>query len=118
MYAFIEGEVCEKLNGSLVLLASGVGWQLNCSNNTLQAAPPVGEKMRCYTYLSVREDAMELFGFASREEKEMFLQLTSVSGIGPKTALGVLGSMPTIIQSEVSQKEKHQYSILMHIYGI
>ena len=94
MYAFIEGEVCEKLNGCLVLLASGVGWQLNCSNNTLQAAPPLGEKMRCYTYLSVREDAMELFGFATREEKEMFLQLTSVSGIGPKTALGVLGSMP------------------------
>lgn len=94
MYAFIEGEVCEKLNGSLVLLASGVGWQLNCSNNTLQATPPVGEKMRCYTYLSVREDAMELFGFATREEKEMFLQLTSVSGIGPKTALGVLGAMP------------------------
>ena len=94
MYAFIEGEVCEKLNGSLVLLASGVGWQLNCSNNTLQAAPPVGETMRCYTFLSVREDAMELFGFATREEKEMFLQLTSVSGIGPKTALGVLGSMP------------------------
>lgn len=94
MYAFIEGEVCEKLNGSLVLLASGVGWQLNCSNSTLQAAPPLGEKMRCYTFLSVREDAMELFGFATREEKEMFLQLTSVSGIGPKTALGVLGAMP------------------------
>jgi len=94
MYAFIEGEVCEKLNGCLVLLASGVGWQLNCSNNTLQAAPPLGDKMRCYTFLSVREDAMELFGFATREEKEMFLQLTSVSGIGPKTALGVLGAMP------------------------
>ena len=94
MYAFIEGEVCEKLNGTLILLASGVGWQLNCSNNTLQAAPPIGEKMRCFTFLSVREDAMELFGFATREEKEMFLQLTSVSGIGPKTALGVLGSMP------------------------
>jgi len=94
MYAFIEGEVCEKANGSLVLLASGVGWQLNCSNSTLQAAPPLGEKMRCYTFLSVREDAMELFGFATREEKEMFLQLTSVSGIGPKTALGVLGAMP------------------------
>ena len=94
MYAFIEGEVCEKANGSLVLLAGGVGYQLNCSNNTLQAAPPVGEKMRCYTFLSVREDAMELFGFASREEKEMFLQLTSVSGIGPKTALGMLGAMP------------------------
>ena len=94
MYAFIEGEVCEKTNGSLVLLAAGVGWQLNCSNNTLQAAPALGEKMRCYTFLSVREDAMELFGFATREEKELFLQLTSVSGIGPKTALGLLGSMP------------------------
>ena len=94
MYAFIEGEVCEKLNGSLVLLAAGVGWQLSCSNNTLQAAPPLGETMRCYTFLSVREDAMELFGFATKEEKEMFLQLTSVSGIGPKTALGVLGAMP------------------------
>ena len=94
MYAFIEGEVCEKVNGGLVILASGVGWQLNCSNNTLQAAPPIGEKMRCYTFLSVREDAMELFGFATREEKEMFLQLTSVSGVGPKTALGMLGAMP------------------------
>ena len=94
MYAFIEGEVCEKASGSLVLLAGGVGWQLNCSNNTLQAAPALGETMRCYTFLSVREDAMELFGFSSREEKELFLQLTSVSGIGPKTALGLLGSMP------------------------
>ncbi len=94
MYAFIEGEVCEKTNGLLVLLAGGVGWQLNCSNSTLMAAPAVGEKMRCYTFLSVREDAMELFGFSTREEKELFLQLTSVSGIGPKTALGLLGSMP------------------------
>ncbi len=94
MYAFIEGEVCEKANGSIVLLAAGVGWQLSCSNNTLQAAPALGQKMRCHTVLSVREDAMELFGFATRDEKELFLQLTSVSGIGPKTALGVLGSMP------------------------
>lgn len=94
MYAFIEGEVCEKANGSLILLAAGVGWQLNCSNNTLQAAPALGATMRCHTFLSVREDAMELYGFATREEKELFLQLTSVSGIGPKTALGLLGSMP------------------------
>ena len=94
MYAFIEGEVCEKGNGFLVLMAAGVGWQLLCSNTTLQAAPALGQKMRCHTFLSVREDAMELYGFATREEKEMFLQLTSVTGIGPKTALGVLGSMP------------------------
>ena len=94
MYAFIEGTVCEKTNGCLVLQAGGVGWQLSCSNNTLMAAPALGETMRCFTFLSVREDALELFGFATKEEKEMFLQLTSVSGIGPKTALGVLGAMP------------------------
>lgn len=94
MYAFIEGQVCEKAGGELVLLAGGVGYSLSCSMTTLQAAPPIGETMRCYTWLSVREDAMELFGFATREEKQMFLSLTSVSGIGPKTALGVLGSMP------------------------
>ena len=94
MYAFIEGQVCEKGNGFLVLLASGVGWQLNCSNNTLQAAPGQGEKMRCYTVLNVRDDAMELFGFATKQEKQLFLQLTSVSGVGSKTALGLLGAMP------------------------
>ena len=94
MYAFIEGQVCEKAGGELVLLAGGVGYSLSCSMTTLQAAAPIGETMRCYTWLSVREDAMELFGFATREEKQMFLSLTSVSGIGPKTALGILGSMP------------------------
>lgn len=94
MYAFIEGQVCEKTNNTLVLLAGGVGYQLSCSMNTLQAAPITGETMRCHTWLSVREDAMELFGFATQEEKQLFLSLTSVSGVGPKTALGILGSMP------------------------
>ena len=94
MYAFIEGKVCEKNAEELILLAGGVGYQINCSMNTLAAAPALGETMRCYTYLSVREDAMELFGFASREEKHMFLSLTGVSGVGPKMALALLGSMP------------------------
>ncbi len=94
MYAFIEGQVCEKAGGTLVLLAGGVGYQLNCSMNTLQAAPAMGETMRCYTYLSVREDAMELYGFATREERSLFLSLTGVSGVGAKTALGLLGAMP------------------------
>ena len=94
MYAFIEGQVCEKNNNTLVLMAGGVGYQLSCSMNTLQAAPMTGETMRCHTWLSVREDAMELFGFATQEEKQLFLSLTSVSGVGPKMALGLLGSMP------------------------
>ena len=94
MYAFIEGQVCEKANNTLVLLAGGVGYLLNCSMNTLQAAPALGETMRCHTYLAVREDAMELYGFATKEEKSMFLSLTSISGVGAKMALALLGSMP------------------------
>lgn len=94
MYAFIEGQVCEKASGQLVLLAGGVGYLLNCSMNTLQAAPALGETMRCHTYLAVREDAMELYGFATKEEKSMFLSLTSISGVGAKMALALLGSMP------------------------
>ena len=94
MYAFIEGQVCEKGMHELVILAGGVGYRIACSMNTLQAAPAVGETMRCHTILSVREDAMELFGFASKEEKRLFQQLTSISGVGPKLALAILGSMP------------------------
>ena len=78
----------------LILLAGGVGYQINCSMNTLAAAPAIGETMRCYTWLFAREDAMELFGFASKEEKRMFLALKGVSGVGPKMALALLGSMP------------------------
>ncbi|MDO4484277.1 MAG: Holliday junction branch migration protein RuvA [Clostridia bacterium] len=94
MYAFIEGQVCEKSSGELVLLAGGVGYRLLCSMNTVQAAPAMGETMRCHTWLSVREDAMDLYGFATKEEKSMFMLLTSVSGVGPKMALALLGSMP------------------------
>ena len=94
MYAFIEGKVCEKSGGMLILQAGGVGYLLTCSLTTIQAAPPVGQTMRCMTYLSVREDAMELFGFATQEEKDLFLRLIAISGVGPKLALSILGSMP------------------------
>lgn len=94
MYAYIEGVVAEKGHNEIILDAGGIGYQLMCSANTLSAAPPAGEAMRAYTFLNVREDALELFGFATREEKGMFLKLTGVSGIGPRTALAILGSMP------------------------
>ena len=81
MYAFIEGQVCEKTNNSLVLLAGGVGYLLSCSMATLNAAPKTGDVMRCHTWLSVREDAMELFGFATKEEKQLFLMLIGVTGV-------------------------------------
>ncbi len=94
VYAFIEGQVCEKTTNTLVLLAGGVGYLLNCSMNTVQEAPQMGGTMRVYTWLSVREDAMELFGFASKEEKQLFLSLIGISGVGPKLALALLGAMP------------------------
>ena len=93
MYAFIEGQVVEKTNNTLVLLAGGVGYLLNCSMSTISAAPKTGEVMRCHTWLSVREDAMELFGFASKEEKQLFLLLTGVTGVGPKMALALLSTL-------------------------
>ena len=94
MYAHIEGIVAEKDHESIVLDAGGVGYLLNVSGATLSMAPSVGEKMKLYCVLNVREDAMELYGFMKREERDMFRRLISVSGIGPKSALGVLGSMP------------------------
>jgi Holliday junction DNA helicase RuvA len=94
MYAFIEGNLAEKRQGEVVLDAGGVGYLLICSAATLAAAPAMGERFRCYTHLSVREDAMELFGFAAREERSMFLKLCGISGIGPRTALGILSALP------------------------
>ena len=94
MFAHIEGIVAEKNADSIVLDVGGVGYLLSVSMTTLQETPPIGESMKAYTYLSVREDAMDLFGFATQEEKTMFLKLLGVSGIGPKLALAILGAMP------------------------
>jgi len=94
MIAFIEGKVAEKNPGELVLSAGGVGFSLMCSNATLAAAPEKDKVFRCHTVLNVREDAMELFGFATKQEREMFRRLCSVTGVGAKTALGILSSLP------------------------
>ena len=94
MYAYLNGQVADKGQNSLVIDVGGVGYLLSVSMNTLQETPPIGEAMKVYTYFSVREDAMELFGFASQEEKSMFVRLLTVSGVGPKLALSILGSMP------------------------
>ena len=93
MIAFIEGKVAEKNHGELVINAGGVGFSLLCSNATLSAAPGKGETWRCYTVMNVREDAIELFGFASRQEREMFRRLCTVTGVGANTALGVLTAL-------------------------
>ncbi|MCQ2453921.1 MAG: Holliday junction branch migration protein RuvA [Clostridia bacterium] len=93
MYAYIYGVVAEKEANELVIEAGGVGYQLMCSMNTVGAAPKVGEMMRAYTYLNVRQDGIDLFGFATKDERSMFLRLTAISGVGPRTAIGILGCM-------------------------
>ena len=93
MYAHIEGIVCEKTTDSIVLDAGGVGYLLMVSGATLSVAPAVGEKMKLFCVLNVREDAMELFGFYSREEKAMYERLRGVTGVGSRTALSILSSM-------------------------
>ncbi len=93
MLAHINGTISEKGNGYLVLDCSGVGFLLSVSSATLSQAGSVGEMMKCYTYMAVREDAIELFGFATKEEKAMFVKLTGVTGVGAKSAMGILSAL-------------------------
>lgn len=93
MFSHIEGRVAEKRAGELVLDAGGVGFLLLCPASTVAAAPAAGEKFRCYTHFSVYDGGMDLYGFATREDREMFRRLCSVSGVGPRTALGVLSTL-------------------------
>ena len=91
----VKGILMEKSEGeAIVMTAAGLGMRLMCSMNTLSALPQAGGECTLYTHMNVREDAMELFGFLKREERDMFQRLISVSGVGPKIALAVLGSMP------------------------
>ena len=93
MFAHFDGIVAEKTADSIVLDVNGVGYLLLVSGATLSMAPAVGERMKLYSVLNVREDAMELFGFYSREEKNMYERLKGVSGVGSRTALQILSSM-------------------------
>lgn len=93
MIAFLVGIIEEKREGLLVLNVNGVGYELCISNNSLVALPQIGETTKVLTYMAVREDGVFLFGFTSREEKDLFLKLITVSGVGPKLALSVLSGM-------------------------
>lgn len=93
MFAHLDGKVAEKRQGELVLDVNGIGFQVVCSNQTVAAAPAIGERMLCYTQLNVREDAVDLFGFATREERVMFGRLCTVNGVGPRSALAILSCL-------------------------
>ena len=94
MFSFITGILEEKENNIAVVNCNGVGFELNVSETTIFELPNKGELATIYTYMAVREDAINLFGFATKEEKDVFLKLISVSGIGGKMAIAILSAMP------------------------
>ena len=94
MIALVEGIVVEKSENEVIMLMGGIGLRIQCSMNTLAVIPPTGDPCRLYTHFNVREDSMDLYGFMMREERDMFRHLISVTGVGPKSALFVLGSLP------------------------
>ena len=91
MYYYLSGTVAHIEPFLAVIDCGGVGYACRTTSFTLSRIK-TGEKAKLYTYLSVREDAMDLYGFSSQEERRLFQLLTSVSGVGPKAALAVLSS--------------------------
>lgn len=91
MFYYLSGQVAHIGPNLAVIDCGGVGYACRTTSFT-QAALHVGEKGKLFTHLHVREDAMELYGFASQEELHLFEQLISVSGVGPKAALSILSS--------------------------
>lgn len=92
MIAKLKGLIDSIGNGFVVLDVNGVGYRLFCSNTTLSKLPPLGENVALYTEMQVREDSIKLFGFIDSAEKEFFLLLTSVQGVGSKGAFSLLST--------------------------
>ena len=95
MLSYIIGEVAEISADTVVVENNGIGFNIKTSAMTIDSLPPVGDMVRIYTYLHVREDAMQIFGFLSKDELEVFKLLLNVNGIGPKGALGRLSAIST-----------------------
>ena len=92
MCYFIKGKLAFKGENFVVVDAAGVGYMIYTSLSGIEKSGQIGSEITMYTHLNVREDAMELYGFITREEKTMFMRLISVSGVGPKAALALLSA--------------------------
>jgi Holliday junction DNA helicase RuvA len=115
MIGLLNGRLIEKNPTELLIDCSGVGYEVKISLNTFSQIPE-GEAIRIYTKLIVREDAHLLYGFYTKEEREMFNHLISVSGIGPNTAMIMLSSLKT---DEIAQAiETEDVRTIQGIKGI
>lgn len=93
MFYSLKGILTHTEPGAAVIECGGVGFLCLTTMNTLRTLPSLGESVTLYTHLNVREDALDLFGFASQSELNCFRTLTSVSGVGPKVGLSILSSL-------------------------
>ncbi len=105
MLGFIKGILRDKDYDNITVECGGVGFNIMVTNSCMANLPGVDEEVKIYTYLHVREDEMSLYGFESPEEKRLFLQLITVSGVGSKTAIGILSAerMSAIINSIINE---------------
>ena len=92
MFSYLEGRVTERDLDCMTVDVGGVGFLVYASPQTISQAD--SDRCRIYTRVVFKEIGMDIFGFLTKEEREMFDRLTAVSGVGPKTALGVLGALP------------------------
>lgn len=100
--SYIRGPLEEKREDSVVVEAGNIGYRIFIPSSVLGELPGLGEEVKIYTYFSVREDGMSLFGFLSRQDLEMFRQLIGVNGVGPKSALGILSALkPDVLRLAV-----------------
>ncbi|MCD8369489.1 MAG: Holliday junction branch migration protein RuvA [Clostridiales bacterium] len=93
MFSYINGELAEVFEGGVVVEAGQIGWNISVPTSVLDRLPRIGSEVKIFTSFQVREDAMTLYGFLSRQDQRMFEELLGVSGIGPKAALGILSSL-------------------------
>ena len=94
MYAFFKGKIDNILKDRIIIDVNNIGYEIYMPESELLTLG-VGENLKIYTYLHVREDDMRLFGFSSNESLEFFKKLITVSGVGPKVALGIISNVDT-----------------------
>lgn len=93
MIRFVSGSLSAVGESEVIIESHGIGYAVCVPVSLIDALPRIGESVKLYTYLSVREDAMQLFGFLSYDDYLMFKMLITVNGIGPKAALAILGTL-------------------------
>ena len=93
MISYIKGPLTAIEEDVIEVEAGGVGMGIHVPLSVLDRLPGIGREVTVYTYFQVREDAMSLYGFLNRQDREMFRQLIGVNGVGPKAALGILSTM-------------------------